>query len=235
MISFEQRELIRQAYEYEGFYDISDSTDLRCDINAIFNWIKYFTPIERNVWSDIRSQQIPFLPQYQVGKYYPDFANPVLKIIIEVDGKHHNEERQSNHDQLRDQWLQSQGWSIFRIKGKETYKDISDYFPDLDSREYVDMSFSEKRKRWSDFLHETSAGFFYALNVLAGVYQADEYTEQFVHGAVGRRSATQDYVIPKFVHPTAKTIKSFRDESLIEQIFESMNFYADHSKRIGGL
>lgn len=36
-----------------------------------------FTPIERNVWSDIREQGLPFYPQVPVLNYFLDFGCPI--------------------------------------------------------------------------------------------------------------------------------------------------------------
>ena len=152
-MEFEIREKIRKAYEAEGFYDVDENTDLRCDIYAIHDFMVDFTVIEMNVWSDIRSQKIPFLPQYEVGKYYPDFANPVLKIVVESDGQYHNTVEQKAKDSIRDQFFDSEGWTVFRIKGKDTFLDRYDFEDEFTGK--VD---------WRNYLLTSSSGFFYALN-----------------------------------------------------------------------
>jgi very-short-patch-repair endonuclease len=82
-----------------------------------FDWIKHFSPIERDAWNSIRSKgHIVLYPQFPVLNYFLDFANPPLKIALELDGeKYHNKTR----DQKRDQELRSEGWMIYRITGKE--------------------------------------------------------------------------------------------------------------------
>lgn len=80
-----------------------------------------FSPIERLVWSDIRSNGIPFFPQVPVLNYFLDFANPFLKIGIECDGKAwHNHDM----DKARDARLADEGWMIFRIEGHECKREI---------------------------------------------------------------------------------------------------------------
>lgn len=75
-----------------------------------------FTPIEQNVWSDIRSLGVPFFPQMPVLNYFIDFGNPFLKIGIECDGKAWHDH---DLDKARDKRLADQGWMIFRIEGHE--------------------------------------------------------------------------------------------------------------------
>lgn len=80
-----------------------------------------FSPIEKLVWSDIRSLAVPFYPQIPVLNYFIDFGNPFLKIGIECDGKEwHDKER----DAARDRRLAAEGWMIFRIEGHECVREI---------------------------------------------------------------------------------------------------------------
>ena len=75
-----------------------------------------FTPIEQNVWSDIRAHGLPFYPQLPVLNYFLDFGCPFLKIGIECDGKAWHD---SKLDKARDERLAAAGWMIFRIEGHE--------------------------------------------------------------------------------------------------------------------
>lgn len=82
------------------------------------------TPIERNVWHDIRSNGLPLYPQFPVGPYFVDFADPVHKIVIEVDGKEfHSTLAQRQHDKEREAFLRRNGWQVYRIEGRQTYAD----------------------------------------------------------------------------------------------------------------
>jgi very-short-patch-repair endonuclease len=82
-----------------------------------YDWSRILTPIEFQAWQAIRSKgRIVLYPQYPVLNYYLDFANPGLKIGLELDGKqYHNKER----DVIRDAELKNAGWVIYRITGKE--------------------------------------------------------------------------------------------------------------------
>jgi len=88
------------------------------------DWSRYFTPIESNLWQDIRSNGLPFFPQYPVAGYFVDFGDPVARIALEADGKQwHDKEK----DEARDRRIQSQGWRVIRYTGARTYhKDCID-------------------------------------------------------------------------------------------------------------
>lgn len=76
------------------------------------------TPIERDVWIEIRTVGLPFYPQYPVGRRFVDFGDPYMRIAIEVDGAaYHTEE----NDAIKDAELHEAGWRVFRITGKQAY------------------------------------------------------------------------------------------------------------------
>lgn len=72
------------------------------------------TPIEWELWSDIRSHGLPFAPQYPVGRYVIDFADPKRLIAIECDGSAFHD---ADRDARRDAYLIEQGWTVYRTPG----------------------------------------------------------------------------------------------------------------------
>ncbi|MGK5049507.1 endonuclease domain-containing protein [Janthinobacterium sp. GB4P2] len=80
-----------------------------------------FSPIESNVWGDIRGLGLPFYPQVPALNYFLDFANPFLKIGIECDGKAWHD---SEKDRVRDSHLADAGWMIFRLEGHECMREV---------------------------------------------------------------------------------------------------------------
>lgn len=86
------------------------------------DWFRFLTPIERNVWNDIRYLGLPFYPQFPVGKYYIDFADPHKKIALEIDGRVHDDEDVAAKDNTKQQFLESLGWRVIRIAGYKTYR-----------------------------------------------------------------------------------------------------------------
>jgi very-short-patch-repair endonuclease len=92
------------------------------------------TPIERNIWNEIRFYQLPFYPQYPVGKYFVDFADPIKKIVIEVDGKYHAFTKLA--DEHRQRRIERLGWTVLRIKGRDTFTRTHDFFSYLSETYY---------------------------------------------------------------------------------------------------
>jgi len=55
-------------------------------------------------------------PQWPVGRFFVDFANPVAKVAIECDGKaFHDVER----DAKRQGEIEAMGWAVYRFTGRE--------------------------------------------------------------------------------------------------------------------
>lgn len=91
------------------------------DPYMIADWAMLFTPIEAAIWSDIRAYGLPFWPQFPVGKYIVDFADPVRKIALECDGAaYHDAEK----DRKRDEALAKMGWVTYRIPGRECFEEV---------------------------------------------------------------------------------------------------------------
>lgn len=79
---------------------------------------RYLTPIEWQLWQDIRSIGLPFLMQYPVGRRFVDFGDPRTKFAIEADGAaYHNAEK----DAKKNEELHAEGWTVFRCAGRDTY------------------------------------------------------------------------------------------------------------------
>ena len=82
------------------------------------------TDTEKYLWKYLRGRQlegIKFRRQHSVGKYIVDFINLESKIIIEVDGGQHLENKK---DKLRDRWLEEQGYEVLRFWDNEVLKNI---------------------------------------------------------------------------------------------------------------
>lgn len=112
-----------------------------------FDWD--MTPIEHNVWCDIRYHGLPFYPQVPVGRFFVDFGDPVLKIAIEADGKqYHNHER----DLARDHELWEEfGWRTYRATGAKTFRKDVPYPWDSDEwhhREHDRTAWHGRLREW---------------------------------------------------------------------------------------
>lgn len=87
---------------------------------------KNMTESESILWHYIRRDAlgVTFLRQFIIGEYIVDFACLIPKVLIEVDGGYHSEPRQQQNDQVRQQWLGSQGFAVHRFKNEEIIGDI---------------------------------------------------------------------------------------------------------------
>jgi len=92
-----------------------------CDPYTVADWSMLLTPIEAAIWSDIRAYGLPFWPQFPVGKYIVDFADPVRRIALECDGAaYHNPIK----DRARDVVLEKMGWTTYRIPGRDCFDEV---------------------------------------------------------------------------------------------------------------
>ena len=81
------------------------------------------TPIELDLWVSIRYYGLPFWPQYPVGRFFVDFADPAMRIALECDGARYHDARR---DAQRDAELHAIGWRVFRFPGWRCYKGADD-------------------------------------------------------------------------------------------------------------
>jgi very-short-patch-repair endonuclease len=108
------RRRIRETYQVSMSEIISQYP--RYDPYFGFEWSAIFTPIERNVWGDIRDLGLPMYPQFPVGPYFIDFADPVKKLGIEVDSRRYHQDWEQDH--TREQALEQQGGRLSALQAE---------------------------------------------------------------------------------------------------------------------
>ena len=72
--------------------------------------------IEKILWSTFRNRNfhgLKFRRQQPIGPFVVDFICFEKKFILELDGPHH--EQQKDYDRRRDDWLQREGYRVFRV------------------------------------------------------------------------------------------------------------------------
>lgn len=70
---------------------------------------KNLTPWERKLWNLLRNRQLKnakFRRQVKVGNYVLDFLCLERKLIIELNGGHHSELKQSDSDKVHQEHLE---------------------------------------------------------------------------------------------------------------------------------
>lgn len=117
-MNYDRRLKIRKQYKL--FHDEIMSGKGFDPYAICHEWMHAFTPIENNVWSEIRFLGLRMYPQFPVINYFLDFADPIKKIGIEVDGKEWHLDKEK--DLIRQRELEAIGWRIIRIAGKDTYE-----------------------------------------------------------------------------------------------------------------
>lgn len=109
-------EAIRDFYEVVMPQILEESANVWAIDPYAADWVAVFTPIEFSLWCDIRGQGLVLYPQYPVGRYFADFANPKAKVVIECDGAAFHTDYA--RDQERDWYMEERGWTVYRIPGR---------------------------------------------------------------------------------------------------------------------
>jgi very-short-patch-repair endonuclease len=76
------------------------------------------TIAETMLWLALRGSRfkgMKFRRQVPVGPYVADFLCIASKLIVELDGRPHEDDAQKAHDKKRDAYLRAQGFTVLRI------------------------------------------------------------------------------------------------------------------------
>jgi very-short-patch-repair endonuclease len=102
------------------------------------------TTAEVILWSRLRRKAIlglGFRRQFPIGPYFADFACPVIRLVIEVDGSTHRTEEAHAYDARRRELLERQGWREIRVSNEEVFRNLDRVL------EYVIATAAELRKK----------------------------------------------------------------------------------------
>jgi len=80
------------------------------------------TPPERALWARLRRDQIHgkrFRRQHAMGPYIVDFYCPEAALVIELDGRSHEQADAVSHDEARNKWLTEQGLYVERFANED--------------------------------------------------------------------------------------------------------------------
>lgn len=133
----------------------------RTNVAAFINpysvdWGSFLSPIEFHAWVSIRSHYVALYPQFPLFNYFIDFANPYLRIGVEMDGKNfHDPEK----DAVRDAMLSRYDWKIFRIPGRECYTPFVSY----DTIAEMECEEDERLSSLRNWILNSSDGLIYAI------------------------------------------------------------------------
>lgn len=85
------------------------------------------TDAERAVWQRIRRGQIKdlrFYRQKPVGNYVVDFYCPKAKLVIEIDGGQHCEDKNIEADKIRTEYLERAGLKVLRFTNIDVLRNL---------------------------------------------------------------------------------------------------------------
>lgn len=84
------------------------------------------TDAECCLWNAIRNKQlgVRFRRQHAIEDYIPDFVCLSSKLIIEVDGKYHDQTEQETEDTIRTHHLETLGFKVIRFTNDEIYNEL---------------------------------------------------------------------------------------------------------------
>ena len=86
------------------------------------------TPHERALWralKEIPTDGTHFRRQAPIGPYVVDFLCPAKRLIIELDGGHHNDDETAQRDQDRQAWLEKEGYRVVRFWNSDITADLN--------------------------------------------------------------------------------------------------------------
>ena len=87
---------------------------------------KNMTEEERHLWYDfLRKYPIRFLRQKVIDNYIVDFYCHEAKLIIELDGSQHYEEKGLLKDKIRTERIESRELTVIRIPNNEVNKNFN--------------------------------------------------------------------------------------------------------------
>jgi very-short-patch-repair endonuclease len=119
------------------------------------------TPHERMLWralKELPAEGTHFRRQAPIGSYVVDFFCPAKRLVIELDGGHHNDDEEAKRDRERQAWLEQEGYRVIRFWNS----DVTDNLYAVLERIYVELYGSReaaleplKHRRYLRKLHPT--------------------------------------------------------------------------------
>ena len=103
---------------------------------------KNMTKEERHLWYDfLRSYPVKVLRQKVFGKYIVDFYCAEAKLIVELDGSQHYEDKGMEYDAERTAYLEKYGVRVLRIPNNAVSRNFSGVC------EYIDLAVRQSLHR----------------------------------------------------------------------------------------
>ena len=106
---------------------------------------KEMTKEERHLWYDfLRTYPVRFSRQKVLGRYIADFYSAEARLVIELDGSQHYEEKNREMDAERTAFLENYGLTVIRIPNNAVSGNFRGVCEQIDAA--VRRSLSQKSK-----------------------------------------------------------------------------------------
>lgn len=168
-MTFEEKWPAITAYYAEAIKDIM-AAPANCPAIPKYevNWDIFFTPIERIIAHEAAYLATVLYPQFPIGPFFVDFANPKAKVVVECDGVQFHEPVK---DMNRDRVLTKMGWHVYRFTGSDChhidrqedgrlleyydpYKPSRDFAPSLAACRFRQMAVKHRITRRPSIIHD---------------------------------------------------------------------------------
>jgi very-short-patch-repair endonuclease len=110
------------------------------------------TRAEELVWNALRARRfkgLKFKRQMPIGRYIADFCCFEQRLIVELDGKVHEDEPARRRDGVRDAWLRAEGYRVIRLQNELVLGNLDVALAKIDSliRPAAPATFSPEGRR----------------------------------------------------------------------------------------
>lgn len=95
------------------------------------------TEAEKHLWEELKKEPFTkyrFRRQHPVQNFIVDFYSHALKLVIEIDGKYHEDIEWREKDQKRTEILEFNGLKVLRFKNNEVLNDTPKVLEEMKSR-----------------------------------------------------------------------------------------------------
>jgi very-short-patch-repair endonuclease len=119
--------VVADIFKMTKLFNKSENTFLRRKLR------KNPTKAEKVFWIAVRNKKLNFrfVRQYSVGKYIADFCCPEKKLIIEIDGITHSDDRVIKNDLLKEKFLIASGFKVIRYSNRQVLNSLEAVINDL--------------------------------------------------------------------------------------------------------
>ena len=95
---------------------------------------KNMTPQENKLWQILRNRTMNnyrFRRQYAIGNYIVEFICREKKLIIELDGGQHNQDKNIIQDNERTRFLENEGYKVIRFWNNDVDNNINGVYEEI--------------------------------------------------------------------------------------------------------